>query len=58
MARYKDAIAWIALNDDVDIGEPGGAPPLISMCLVADLFDKEVEEVHRAVVKYRKKERL
>lgn len=49
MARYKDAIDWIALNDDTewveyDSSQPDGTE-CISAALVADLFNKTTEQV-------------
>lgn len=48
MATLREAVEWIANNDDVNIGsEQDGY--LISVCLVADLFDREPWEIARAV---------
>jgi hypothetical protein len=58
-ANYRDAIAWIACNDDA--GEPDAlnletVHGYISVCLIADLFGVERERVARDVVRYRNKE--
>ena len=58
MARpgYREAIEWIALNDDIDIGsEDTGF--IVSIAFVADLWQKEQSEVAAAVERYRKKNR-
>jgi hypothetical protein len=55
-ANYRDAISWIAYNDDA-----GGPDALnfekvhgyTSVCLIADLFGVEQERVARDVVRYR-----
>lgn len=42
---YKDAIAWIAYNDDtlwLDDEENGS--PSVTLCLVADVFGRTIEE--------------
>jgi hypothetical protein len=57
-ANYRDAIAWIACNDDA------GGPDALdlktvqgysSVFLIADLFGVEQERVARDVVRYRNK---
>lgn len=56
-ASYKEAIAWIALNDDA-----GGDEALdleytkgyVTTCLVADLFGVDTGKVGKDIVKYRK----
>lgn len=49
MARYRDAIEWIAREDDTDFlddTETGDEPTLsVTASLVADLFDKTDAEV-------------
>jgi hypothetical protein len=45
MARYKDAIEWIARNDDTEwVNDPNGCES-VTAALVADLFNKTDEEV-------------
>lgn len=51
-ASYKNAIRWIADNDDSDIGnEESGW--IISVHLVADLFGKEPRRVALDVLRVR-----
>lgn len=48
MARYKDAIDWIARNDDTEWlneRDSTGYSLSVTAMLVADLFDKEDDEV-------------
>lgn len=57
-ASYREAIEWIALNDGA--GDPGwldeeSVSNQVTVCLIADLFDKKQEEIGKAVVTYRKK---
>lgn len=58
-ASYKEAIAWIALNDSAADGE---APLDVSITtyyltslLVADIFSVPEEKVGRDIVSFRKK---
>lgn len=55
MARYDDAVRWIADNDDVDLGlsEDEGAY-LVSICLVADIFRKHPDVVYADIVRRRR----
>ncbi len=45
MARYKDAILWLADNDDTDWVADGFGS--VSASLVADLFNKDIEQVRK-----------
>lgn len=57
-ASYREAIAWIALNDsagDDDALDPVRVSELVSSVLVADLFDVPMEKVGEDVVRWRKK---
>ena len=48
------AIAWIAMNDEdalMDIEQVAYQPTVL---LVADLFDKQPEDIAERIVKYRK----
>lgn len=52
MARYRDAVEWIVQNDDTsEISNPFEEPATLAMfapvtvVMVADLFNKDVEEV-------------
>ena len=55
MARYRDAIDWIAYNDDTsflddqEIGGPGHLS--VTAHLVADLFDKTSEQVRDDLIR-------
>jgi hypothetical protein len=45
MARYQDAIFWLASNEDMTwLDDPYGSPS-VTTCLVIDLFGKEEEQV-------------
>ena len=58
-ASYREAIAWIAMNDsagDDDALDPKAAGSLITSCLVADIFGIDQDKVGADVVKYRRKE--
>jgi|GEM_PF-3821664 len=48
MPTLTEAVQWIANNDDVDIGNQGEGY-LISVYLVADLFDREPWEIAHGV---------
>lgn len=58
---YRDAIAWIAVNDESGEDTPGTdgaeqrASEYVSSVLVADLFDVPAERVGRDVMRYRTK---
>lgn len=56
MARYKEAIAWMAENDDVEwVYGPEGtadATPSVTASLVADLFNKPEEQVRDDIRTY------
>lgn len=57
-ASYREAIAWIADNDDggsEDALEPTVVSKMITACLVADLFGVDSERVGNDIVRYRKK---
>lgn len=49
------AIQWIALNDEPNEHDPDVVATWISTMLVADLFDKEPDEIAEAVVRHRGK---
>ena len=44
MARYRDAIDWIAWNDDTDWLEEEHGCFSVTLALVADLFGKSTDE--------------
>lgn len=56
MAKYKDAIEWIAFNDDTEWLDSEFGSPSVSACLIADLFNKPiekiVEDIRATIVKY------
>lgn len=57
-ASYREAIAWIALNDSAgndDALDPQVVSELITSVLVAELFDVPMEKVGEDVVRWRKK---
>ncbi len=57
-ASYKEAIAWVALNDsggDDDALIPEEVKHLITAALVADIFGVDQSKVGEDIVKYRKK---
>lgn len=53
MATYKDAVQWIADNDDADLGDPDEGGFIVSIHLVADLFRKDAGKVWGDVSKRR-----
>jgi hypothetical protein len=54
-ASYRAGVDWIALNDDPTIMDAEVVASLISVCLLADLFEKSQEDVARDVIRQRKK---
>ncbi len=54
MARYDDAVRWIADMDNTDLGEPSEGTYIISVCLVADVFGKDRHIVYCDVVRRRR----
>jgi hypothetical protein len=57
-ASYKEAVAWIALNDsagDDDALDCEAVSWYVSSVLVADIFDVPSEKVGKDIVAYRKK---
>ena len=51
MARYADAIFWIAANDDTEfLADPNGSMSVIA-CFVSDLFGKTDEQVKKDITK-------
>lgn len=53
-ASYRDAIHWIAINDEPTQSDPNAVAYFISVLLVADLWKKEEQEVAAAVIRKRK----
>lgn len=54
---YRFGVAWIADNDEPAERDPEVLASLISVELLADLFDKEAETVARDVLRLRVKAR-
>lgn len=57
-ASYREAVAWIALNDETcgpEAQDPKEVETLISVALVADIFGVDVQKVAADVVRYRQK---
>lgn len=57
-ASYRQAIAWIATEDDPgsdDALDPEQVSFMLTSCLVADIFETPREQVGNDVVEYRKK---
>jgi hypothetical protein len=50
---YKEAIAWIANNDEPDETDKEVLVGFISVCLVADLFHKTTDQVAEDVVGFK-----
>ncbi len=48
---YREAVTWIAANDDTDDLMSGSDAYPVTVCLVADLFDKDTETVAKAVAR-------
>ena len=46
MARYREAVQWIADNDDAELGDPDEGGYIVSVILVADLFGKDANQVY------------
>lgn len=51
---YREAVRWIAYNDDVDLGNEDQGW-IVSICLVADLWGKPAAEVAKSVENERKR---
>lgn len=56
MASYRQAVRWIAENDEGAETQAWKMSTMISVVLVADLFNKEPMKVAEAVIRLRKKE--
>ena len=50
----KKAVEWIALNDEPEENEPYWIASLTTVLLVADVFNKDVNDIAKRVAKYRK----
>lgn len=55
MARYKDAVDWIAYNDDTEWTRHGLDDPSgwlsVTAALVADLFEKDPSVIRADIIK-------
>lgn len=58
MARYRDAIDWIAREDDTEWLENGEDAPSVTASLVADLFGRTDDEVRADIKKAIKREEM
>jgi hypothetical protein len=54
-ASFRAGVAWIAMNDEPSMAEVEQVAELISVMLLADLFEVEPERVARDVIRYRRK---
>lgn len=52
---YRDAVAWVADNDDSETLDVETVRSYVTVALVADLFGVEQEKVAADVVKFREK---
>lgn len=58
MASYKHALEWIASNDDTYFLNSDDVIPSVTLCLVADIFnkplDKAIKDLRKAVTTFYK----
>jgi len=52
-ASYREAVQWIADNDEPEDRDVEAIAGYVSTLLIADLFDVEPERIARDVAKYR-----
>jgi hypothetical protein len=57
-ASYREAVEWIALNDEPTGGVLEDVAGYISTLLIADLFGKDPQDVAAAIIRVRVKEGL
>lgn len=57
-AGYREAVAWIAWNDEGAERELDVIADSVTVCLVADLFGLEPERVARDVLRKRVREKI
>jgi hypothetical protein len=55
---YKKAVSWIAENDEPTESDPVVVSEMISVSLVADLFDKDPLRVAADVISCRRKRKI
>lgn len=46
---FRQAVIWMALNDDTEWVREEGGIPSVTACLTADLFGRTEDEVRRAL---------
>jgi hypothetical protein len=54
-ASYRDAVAWIALNDEPSERDLGFIADQISVVLIADVMNVDPHRIARDVIRYREK---
>jgi hypothetical protein len=54
-ASYRDAVSWIALNDEPGDRDPETVAEIISVVLTAELFGAAPERVATDIIRYRTK---
>lgn len=52
---YREAIAWVAQNDDASVTDPELVHAAVTVGFVADLFGVEQKKVTADVIKFREK---
>jgi hypothetical protein len=52
---YKYAISWVCLYDDTAFIEDENYIPSVTVCLIAELYDKTTDEVIESIRKWFKK---
>ena len=62
VGAYGSAIQWIALNDDTEWLNSEFGSPSVTLCLVADVFGRSVEQatadLRNAIQKYCSKQKM
>lgn len=54
-ASYREAVAWIAMNDEPTEDDLNEVAEAITVCLIADIFGVFPDRVAGDVLRYRKK---
>jgi hypothetical protein len=57
MARYADAIEWVAYNDEPDDDDASSIAEYITTALVADVFGKDADAVAHDIARQRLRDR-
>lgn len=55
-ASYREAVAWIAFNDEPSDRNPETVAEIISVVLIAELFGTTAERVAGDVIRFRDKD--